>query len=116
MKREFLVKFGSTTLIFKRNNRFGQVYDPNVIPLGSMNYTAYRVDDYENLSHFVHSKCSKYVEVSKAQYGNFDFESTNSVVEPRAPHNSSTVEINWKTIDELIMSSENGLELIQNYF
>ena len=81
-----------------------------------MNYTAYRVDDYENLSQFVYSKCSKYVEVSKAQYGNFDFISKNSVVEQRTPHNSSAVEIDWKTIDELIMSSENGLELIQNYF
>ena len=75
-----------------------------------MNFTAYRVDDFENLSHFVYLKCNKYIDVSKAQYGNFDFTSKDSVVEERSPSNASmTAEINWKTIDELKMSSENGL-------
>ena len=62
------------------------MYDPNVIPLGSMNYTAYKPSDFESLrfdyfkfevpnqpnwSQFVRYKCEKYIEVSKAQYGNF---------------------------------------------
>ena len=61
--------------LFKRPyglNRFGQIYDPNVIPIGSMDLTATSVDSFTDLKEFVGYKCDKYIEVSKAQYGNFD--------------------------------------------
>ena len=61
--------------LFKRPyklNQFGQMYDPNVIPIGSMDLNATSVDSFVDLKEFVKYKCDKYIEVSKAQYGNFD--------------------------------------------
>ena len=120
--------------LFKRpykNNRFRMLYDPNVIPIGSMNFEAISMDNFGSLTDFVNVKCDKYIAVSEAQYGNFDVKgrqkddnhkdkndskpgsnsnlnSNNKVEVTEPPPIVINYNIDWTSLDNLKQNGTNG--------
>lgn len=122
--------------LFKRpynDNRFRMLYDPNVIPIGSMNFQAISMDEFGSLTDFVNIKCDKYIAVSEAQYGNFDidgrqgrkggknkdkkgsssvsnssFNSNNNVEVTEPPPIVINYNIDWTSLDNLHQNGTNG--------